>query len=195
MGNTAHSRLQLAVLACVLSALVSACGGSDSSDGTAATPVANDGGSNTTPVENTSSDYRQARALGPWGFYRTGSSTASQSGSESGSASASSSSSSSSSSAGSSASGSSSPPGTATLSWQAPTENTDGTPLTNLAGYYIDYGSQSQTYTTTIQITNPSLTSYVVENLAPGTYYFVVTAYNSTGQDSGDSNQASVTVQ
>ncbi len=82
-----------------------------------------------------------------------------------------------------------------TLTWQPPTENTNGTALTNLAGYYIDYGTQSETYTTTIQIANPGLTSYVVENLAPGTYYFAVTAYNSDGTDSGDSNQVSATVQ
>src|SRR5580698_8272340 len=31
--------------------------------------------------------------------------------------------------------------GSATLSWTVPTENTNGTPLTNLAGYHIYYGT------------------------------------------------------
>lgn len=82
-----------------------------------------------------------------------------------------------------------------TLTWQPPTENTNGTALTNLAGYYIYYGTQSQHYTSTIQITNPGITTYVVENLAAGTYYFVIAAYNSSGEDSGDSAQVSMTVQ
>lgn len=82
-----------------------------------------------------------------------------------------------------------------TLSWQPPTENTDGTPITDLAGYYISYGTQSGNYTTTIQLANPGLTTYVVESLSPGTYYFVITAYSSYGVDSGDSNQVSATVQ
>jgi Fibronectin type III domain len=82
-----------------------------------------------------------------------------------------------------------------TLDWQPPTENTNGTPLTNLAGYYIYYGTQSQNYTNTIQITNPGVTTYVVENLSPGTYYFVIAAYNSAGEDSADSAQVTTTVQ
>lgn len=82
-----------------------------------------------------------------------------------------------------------------TLTWQPPTENTNGTALTNLAGYYIHYGTQSQNYTSTIQITNPGITTYVVENLPAGTYYFVIAAYNSAGEESADSLQVSTTVQ
>ncbi len=82
-----------------------------------------------------------------------------------------------------------------TLTWQPPTENTDGSALTNLAGYYIDYGTETQNYTTTVQIANPGITTYVIDNLSPGTYYFAITAYNSTGEDSGYSNQVSTTVQ
>ncbi len=82
-----------------------------------------------------------------------------------------------------------------TLTWQPPTQNTDGTALTNLAGYYIDYGTQPQNYTTAIQVANPGVTTYVVENLPPGTYYFVVTAYNSNGEDSSASNPVTAIVQ
>ena len=81
-----------------------------------------------------------------------------------------------------------------TLSWQAPTENTDGTALTDLSGYTIHYGTQSQNYTNEIQVSNPGLTTYVVDNLAPGTYYFVVAATTSDGFESAPSPEVSATV-
>jgi len=80
--------------------------------------------------------------------------------------------------------------GRATLSWTAPTENEDGSTLSNLAGYRIVYGTSASALTNTIQITNPSVTTYVVENLAPATWYFAVTAVNSTGAESNYSNVA-----
>ena len=44
-------------------------------------------------------------------------------------------------------------------------------------------------------INNPGLTSYVVENLALGTYEFVATAFNAAGMESQYSNSAIKTVQ
>ncbi len=77
--------------------------------------------------------------------------------------------------------------GTATLSWTPPTQNTNGTALTNLAGYRISYGTTTA-IEQTIQIANPGVTSYTVPNLAPGTYYFAVRAYTSGGTESANSN-------
>jgi hypothetical protein len=84
--------------------------------------------------------------------------------------------------------------GSATLSWIVPTENTDGTPITDLAGYHIYYGTSAGALTTTVTIANPTETSYVVSGLAPGTYYFAIVAYNSAGIDSPQSNTASKTI-
>jgi hypothetical protein len=42
---------------------------------------------------------------------------------------------------------------------------------------------------------NPGITTYVVESLTPNTYYFTVTALNSTGAESVFSNTASKTIQ
>ena len=84
--------------------------------------------------------------------------------------------------------------GSATLSWNVPTENTDGTPITDLAGYHIYYGTSAGALTTTVTISNPTETSYVVAGLAPGTYYFAIVAYNSAGVDSPQSNMASKTI-
>jgi len=91
-----------------------------------------------------------------------------------------------------SASGSGS--GSATLSWTAPTRNTDGSTLSNLAGYRIVYGTSSSSLSRTIQVTNPGLTTYVVQNLSPGTYYFAVRSYSSTGVESSNSSVASKTI-
>ncbi len=84
--------------------------------------------------------------------------------------------------------------GSATLSWVAPTQNTDGTSLGNLAGYRIVYGTSSSALNQTITISNPSVTSYVVEQLASGTWYFAVKAYTSAGAESSQSNVASKTI-
>jgi hypothetical protein len=80
--------------------------------------------------------------------------------------------------------------GRATLSWTAPTENTDGSTLSNLSGYRIRYGTSAGALTNTIVINNASVTTYVVEDLAPATWYFAVTAVSSAGAESSYSNVA-----
>lgn len=85
--------------------------------------------------------------------------------------------------------------GVATLSWTPPTTNTDGSVLNDLAGYKIYYGTTPGSYPNAVTVDNPGLSDYVVENLAPGTYHFVVTAFDSAGNESAYSNVASKTVQ
>jgi Putative Ig domain len=84
--------------------------------------------------------------------------------------------------------------GSASLSWTAPTQNTDGTPIVGLAGYHIYYGTSAGAMTTTVTLTDPTVTSFVVSGLASGTYYFTIVAYNSAGMDSSESNTASKTI-
>ena len=74
--------------------------------------------------------------------------------------------------------------GNATLSWQAPTTNTNGAPLTDLAGYRIYYGTSASNLSDTIPLTGVGLQTYVIVNLAPGTWYFAVKAIASTGVES-----------
>jgi Putative Ig domain len=83
---------------------------------------------------------------------------------------------------------------TVTLSWQAPTENSDGTALMDLKGYKVHYGPASKSYSDVIQVTNAGLTTYVVQNLPAGTYYFAITAYNGTGSESSLSGEVSTQV-
>jgi hypothetical protein len=84
--------------------------------------------------------------------------------------------------------------GNATLSWTAPTQNTDGTALTNLAGYRIVYGASASALSQTVQVTNAGVTTYVID-LTPGTYYFAIKAYTSEGTESSLSNVVAKTVQ
>ena len=79
--------------------------------------------------------------------------------------------------------------GSATLSWNPPVQRTDGTPLTNLAGYKIFYGRMSGIYDYQIDINNPGISTYVVENLVSGDWYFALTAYDSQGLESDRSNE------
>jgi hypothetical protein len=84
--------------------------------------------------------------------------------------------------------------GSATLNWSVPTENTNGTPLTNLAGFHIYYGASPSNLNNTAQIASADTTSYTVDNLAAGTWYFSINAYTSAGVESAISNIASTTI-
>jgi hypothetical protein len=84
--------------------------------------------------------------------------------------------------------------GAATLNWGAPTANADGSALTDLAGYKVLYGRSASTLDQSISVTNPSVNSYVVSNLSPGTWYFAVIAINSAGTQSAATNIASTTI-
>jgi Putative Ig domain len=84
--------------------------------------------------------------------------------------------------------------GTATLSWTAPSENTNGTALTNLAGYWINYGTSADKLSEKVQVDNPGIVTYVVSNLSAGTWYFSITAYSAANVQSEPSSVASYTV-
>jgi hypothetical protein len=88
----------------------------------------------------------------------------------------------------------SSPPGTATLSWTPVTTDTSGAALTNLAGYKIHYGTSAQAMYTVDVLENPSKTTYVVQGLSSGTWYFAVSAYTTSDTEGALSNVASKTI-
>jgi hypothetical protein len=90
--------------------------------------------------------------------------------------------------------GSTSNTGSATLSWSAPTENADGSAISNLAGYRIYHGTSATSMTDVIQVPNPGISLYVVDNLAAGTHYFAITAYNTNDLESDQSAVASKVV-
>jgi hypothetical protein len=72
--------------------------------------------------------------------------------------------------------------GSVSLTWTVPTTYVDGTPAKSVAGFRVYYGKESRAYTQIIDVRN--VTSYTVNSLFPGTYYFAVTAYDSFGMES-----------
>lgn len=82
--------------------------------------------------------------------------------------------------------------GTASLSWTAPTQNTDGSPLTNLAGYRVYEGCNSAPLT---QIAETANTSYVRSNIPDDgrTCSWAVSAFNTLNEESVKSNSVSKT--
>jgi hypothetical protein len=83
--------------------------------------------------------------------------------------------------------------GSATLSWQPPTANTNGTAIKNLAGYTVYYGTNTNNYTS-VKLANPGLTSYTISNLPAGSYSFAVVAYNTAGETSQYSSVVTKTI-
>jgi len=67
------------------------------------------------------------------------------------------------------------------LSWVAPTKNIDGSTLEDLAGYKVYFGTESRKYTASYDVKN--VTTYNIDNLRDGQYYFAVTAYDKSGNE------------
>ena len=79
------------------------------------------------------------------------------------------------------------------LAWQAPASNTDGSELTDLAGYNLYYGTESGRYSQVKPLRDPSKTSFELP-VEPGTYYLAMTAYDASGNESELSNEIMRTV-
>lgn len=78
--------------------------------------------------------------------------------------------------------------GSATLSWLPPTENTDGSPLADLAGYTVYWGTSPDRLKNTVTILNPGLSAYLVEPLEPATWFFAIASLNADGLEGELSN-------
>ena len=84
--------------------------------------------------------------------------------------------------------------GSATLRWVAPTQTVDGAPLTNLAGYRIYWGTSPTNLSQLASINDAAATSYQVNGLTTGTWYFTVRAFDSANVEGASSNVASKTI-
>lgn len=74
--------------------------------------------------------------------------------------------------------------GVASMAWTVPTHNTDGTVLSDLAGYWIYHGTSAGNLARLQQVTNPATTQFQATGLASGTHYFAITAYSIAGTES-----------
>jgi len=84
--------------------------------------------------------------------------------------------------------------GVATLDWLPPTENSDGSALTNLGGYTVYYGTSPDHLAQSVKVTNPGLTAYAVTGLSSGTWYFAVTSYSADGVESSRTTTVSTKI-
>jgi hypothetical protein len=84
--------------------------------------------------------------------------------------------------------------GSATLSWTPPTQNSNGSALTDLAGYHIYYGTTPD-LGQTVTLANAGLTRYVLSGLTQTTWYFAMTAYDTAGNESDRTAVATLVAQ
>ncbi len=68
------------------------------------------------------------------------------------------------------------PADSAVLTWTAPRDNTNGTPVAKLSGYHIAYGTSRSEMDKSIAVRGASTTSYEISGLTKGTWYFDVAA-------------------
>jgi Putative Ig domain len=85
--------------------------------------------------------------------------------------------------------------GTATLHWMPPTTNTNGTAITDLAGFNVVYGTSSGSLNQTLKLASATATSGTVTGLTSGTWYFGVESYDTEGNVSSLSSVVSKTFQ
>jgi hypothetical protein len=83
--------------------------------------------------------------------------------------------------------------GTVTISWTAPTENDDDTPLTDLAGFKVYIGTSAGHLPRVERISTPGASTYLIENLTPGTWFYAMTAFNTSETESIKSDVVSWT--
>lgn len=81
-----------------------------------------------------------------------------------------------------------------TVSWVVPSTNVDGTPLTDLAGFRVHYGTSPGALSRTLDVSGASTTSADVAGLSSGTWYFAVGAINNAGIESDPTNVAARTI-
>jgi hypothetical protein len=83
--------------------------------------------------------------------------------------------------------------GSAVVNWTPPTANTNGTPLTGLAGIRIYYGTNASNLTQSVQLA-ATQTSTTISNLASGTWYFAGEVFTTSGAQSAMSNVVSASI-
>ena len=74
-----------------------------------------------------------------------------------------------------------------TVRWQAPTENVDGTPLSDLASFNVYWGDSPRNYTTSTNVGATELQWQIPPESR--TYYIAVTAVDAEANESAYSNE------
>jgi hypothetical protein len=82
------------------------------------------------------------------------------------------------------------------LKWTAPVSRKDGSPLSlsDINGFKVYYGKSKGKYTHYIDVSNGTAQKVKVKDVPVGTYYVVMTTYDSDGRESGYSSSITKTV-
>jgi hypothetical protein len=77
-------------------------------------------------------------------------------------------------------------PSSVTIAWTAPVARADGSPLSlaEIGGYRIYYGNRQGDYPNRVDVNDGTAVESTLNGLAEGTYYIVVTTYDTAGRES-----------
>ncbi|MCG8054783.1 MAG: putative Ig domain-containing protein [Candidatus Thiodiazotropha endolucinida] len=80
--------------------------------------------------------------------------------------------------------------GSVSLNWVAPATRTDGSSLdlSEISGYRLYMGTSNSNLSPVMDVDDCTISNHVFENLETGTYYFAITAYDLSGNESDLSN-------
>jgi hypothetical protein len=84
--------------------------------------------------------------------------------------------------------------GSITISWLPATERTDGSPLTNIEGTRIHWGTAPETYSSSVLVSGGA-TAYVIDNLLPASYYIAASTVDANGLESDLSDPVTISLQ
>jgi hypothetical protein len=84
--------------------------------------------------------------------------------------------------------------GTALVRWTAPTQNTNGSALTNLGSFRILYGTSASSLSQSHTVSDVTARQATIQSLTPGTWYFAVRARTTSNLESADSTVATKNV-
>ena len=87
------------------------------------------------------------------------------------------------------------PAGSALVSWTAPTRNADDSDLDDLAGFTVHYGTASGSLSETATVNDSEATSASIGGLSPGTWFFAVAAFDTSGNASERSAEVSKVIE
>lgn len=76
--------------------------------------------------------------------------------------------------------------GIISLKWSTPERNSDGSPMSDLAGFIVYYGTSSGNYNKSVDVGD---TNSFSSAFPPGTYCFTLTAYDTHRNESKSSNE------
>ncbi len=81
------------------------------------------------------------------------------------------------------------------LSWTTPTTNSDGSSLSDLAGFYIYRGNSSSSLSRYVEIDGATAQSFNDLNVPAGTWFYAMSSFNASGGESARTQPVSKTIQ